>query len=84
MTQLQALSDAAREDYNDARDDWHPNLAIIRTPQLDYLHDEIGQIVASNRHDADRIRGVVAIDALPGLGKTTIAQRTGDSSITPR
>lgn len=74
MAQLRALSDAAREDYNEERNDWHPNLKIIRTPQLDYLHDEMDQIVASNRHDADRIRGVVAIDALPGLGKTTIAQ----------
>ena len=77
MAQLQALGDAAREDYNEARHDWHPNLAIIRTPQLADLHDEIDQIVASNRHDAGRIRGVVAIDALPGLGKSTIAETCG-------
>jgi hypothetical protein len=77
MAQLQALSDCARDDYNEARHDWHPNIPIIETPQLAYLHDEIDQIVGSNRHDAGRIRGVVAIDALPGLGKSTIAETFG-------
>jgi hypothetical protein len=77
MAQLQALSDSARDDYNEARHDWHPNIPIIETPQLAYLHGEIDQIVGSNRHDAGRIRGVVAIDALPGLGKSTIAETFG-------
>jgi hypothetical protein len=71
--QLAALSPAARDGYDEARHDWHPNLGIVRTQQLDALHAEIGQVVASNRQDSDRMRGVVAIDALPGLGKTTIA-----------
>jgi hypothetical protein len=77
MAQLQALSDSARDDYNEARHDWHPNIPIIETPQLACLHGEIDQIVGSNRHDAGRIRGVVAIDALPGLGKSTIAETFG-------
>lgn len=33
----------------------------------------IDQVMASNRRDADRLRGSVVIDAAPGLGKTTIA-----------
>lgn len=37
------------------------------------IHDELDQVVATNRQDPDRVRGSVVIDALPGLGKTTIA-----------
>src|SRR5438270_245190 len=46
-------------------------------PQLAALHDSLDMIVQSNRHDGGRIRGVAAIDALPGLGKTTIAETFG-------
>jgi hypothetical protein len=70
--QLSALSDRAREDYAEARHDWHANFGILRTPQLAAVHDELEQIVAAHRHDPDRIRGAAVIDALPGLGKTTI------------
>jgi len=71
--ELARVSDEAREDYNEARHDWHANFGILRTPQLAAIHDELEQIVASNRQDPDRIRGAAVIDALPGLGKTTIA-----------
>jgi hypothetical protein len=71
--QLAALSGQAREDYDEARHDWHANFGILRTPQLAAVHDELDQIVASNRQDPDRVRGAAVIDALPGLGKTTIA-----------
>jgi hypothetical protein len=70
---LAALSEAAREDYDETRHDWHANFGILRTPQLAAVHDELDQIVASNRQDPDRVRGAAVIDALPGLGKTTIA-----------
>lgn len=76
-TQLDALSDEAREDYNDRRHDWHANFGIIQTPQLASIHEELDQIVASNRQDSDRIRSAAVIDALPGLGKTTIANLYG-------
>jgi hypothetical protein len=75
--QLNALSEDAREDYNDRRHDWHANFGIIQTPQLASLHEELDQIVASNRQDGDRIRSAAVIDALPGLGKTTIANLYG-------
>ena len=71
--QLTALGAGAREDYDEARHDWHANFGILKTPQLAGVHDELEQIVAANRQDPDRIRGAAVLDALPGLGKTTIA-----------
>lgn len=70
---LAALGREAREDYDDARHDWHANFGILKTPQLAAVTDELEQIVATNRQDPDRVRGAAVIDALPGLGKTTIA-----------
>lgn len=75
--QLDALAEQAVQDYNDQRCDWHANFGIVRTPQLDSVHVELDQIVASNRQDGDRVRGAAVIDALPGLGKTTIANLYG-------
>jgi hypothetical protein len=77
LRQLSALGQEAAEDYNDARHDWHANFGIVATPQLSAVHDELDQIVASNRQDGDRIRSAAVIDALPGLGKTTIANLFG-------
>jgi hypothetical protein len=67
--QLNALGEDAREDYNDRRHDWHANFGIIQTPQLASLHDELAQIVASNRQDGDRIRSAAVIDALPAWAR---------------
>jgi hypothetical protein len=71
--QLTGLSEDAKVDYDDLRHDWHANFGTIKTPQLAAIHDELDQIVATNRQDPDRVRGAAVIDALPGLGKTTIA-----------
>jgi hypothetical protein len=71
--QLSKLAGDARADYDDARHDWHANFGILKTPQLAAIHDELDQIVATNRQDPDRVRGAAVLDALPGLGKTTIA-----------
>ncbi|GGM88137.1 AAA family ATPase [Dactylosporangium sucinum] len=73
VKQLAGLGRDAREEYDEARHGWHANFGILKTPQLAGLHDELGQIVATNRQDPDRVRGAAVIDALPGLGKTTIA-----------
>jgi hypothetical protein len=70
---LARLGQAAREDYDEARHDWHANFGVLRTPQLAGVHEELDLIVAANRQDSDRVRGAAVIDALPGLGKTTIA-----------
>lgn len=79
LARLRALGEAAREEYDESRHDWHPNLAIIETEQLRAVHRVIDLIVQSNRQESDRIRGAGAIDAFPGLGKTTIASTFGRS-----
>jgi hypothetical protein len=74
---LAALSDDAREDYNEARLDWHANFGTIATPQLSAVREHLELIVDSNRQDSDRVRGAAVIDGLPGLGKTTVVNLFG-------
>jgi len=69
--QIRALSDGALAAYNRRRRVWHANLGPIRTPQLIALHEDLWDIVDSNVQDGDKAKGAVAIDAFPGLGKTT-------------
>lgn len=69
--QLRALSDTAAADYNQRRSLWHANLGPFNTPQLAALHDDLWDIVDSNRQDADKAKGAVAVDGHPGLGKST-------------
>ncbi|WP_059014625.1 TniB family NTP-binding protein [Mycobacterium sp. M26] len=68
---LNTLSEKAREDYDARRRKWHANIGPIKTPQLAALHDDLWDIVDSNDQDGDKAKGAVAIDAYPGLGKTT-------------
>ncbi|MFF3932896.1 ATP-binding protein [Streptomyces hirsutus] len=71
MAQLAALSSGAKADYNRLRREWHANLGPIRTPQLSELHEDLWDIIDSNLQDGDKAKGAVAVDAFPGLGKTT-------------
>ncbi len=68
---LKALSENALEAYNRQRREWHANIGPIKTPQLEELHEDLWDIVDSNLQDGDKAKGAVAIDAFPGLGKTT-------------
>ncbi|BFV57545.1 AAA family ATPase [Kitasatospora sp. CMC57] len=68
---LRALSLPARAAYDRARRVWHANLGPIKTPQLAALHEDLWDIVDSNLQDGDKAKGAVAVDAFPGLGKTT-------------
>jgi hypothetical protein len=68
---IRALGEGARVEYERARRGWHANIGPIRTPQLAELHEDLWDIVDSNAHDGDKPKGSVAIDAFPGLGKTT-------------
>ncbi|MGX5207145.1 TniB family NTP-binding protein [Streptomyces violaceus] len=70
-TALKALDDGALVAYNRDRRQWHANLGPIRTPQLAALHEDLWDIVDSNQQDGDKAKGAVAVDAFPGLGKTT-------------
>ncbi len=69
--QIRALGEKARDDYNKRRRIWHANLGPIKTPQLAALHEDLWDIVDSNAQDGDKAKGSIAIDAFPGLGKTT-------------
>lgn len=73
LRQLASLSPAAKAEYDRSRAKWHANFGILRTPQLVAIHEELDLIVSANQQDADRVKGAVVLDALPGLGKTTIA-----------
>ena len=69
--ELEELSEEAYDGYNRQRREWHANLGPIKTPQLAALHEDLWDIVDSNAQDGDKAKGAVAIDAFPGLGKTT-------------
>ena len=68
---VEALGENAYEDYNRQRREWHANLGPIKTPQMADLHEDLWDIVDSNLQDGDKAKGAIAIDAFPGLGKTT-------------
>ncbi|MFB7552491.1 TniB family NTP-binding protein [Streptomyces sp. NPDC056154] len=65
------LSEPARLEYEKHRSIWHANLGPIKTPQLTALNEDLWDIVDSNQQDGDKAKGAVAVDAFPGLGKTT-------------
>ncbi|MFE7112770.1 TniB family NTP-binding protein [Streptomyces sp. NPDC057575] len=65
------LSEPARLEYEKHRSIWHANLGPIKTPQLTALHEDLWDIVDSNQQDGDKAKGAIAVDAFPGLGKTT-------------
>ncbi|MEU9197037.1 ATP-binding protein [Streptomyces hundungensis] len=69
--QLKELGTQARAEYDRSRREWHANLGPIKTPQLVELHEDLWDITDSNLQDGDKAKGAVAIDAFPGLGKTT-------------
>jgi hypothetical protein len=73
VRQLHALSDSAVTTYNLRRSDWHANIRV-KTPQLEALHEDLGDILDSNAQHGDRAKGAIAIDGYPGLGKTTAVQ----------
>lgn len=70
---LNRLGAAARREYDLARRVWHANIGPLKTPQMTAVHEDLWDIVDSNMHDGDKVKGAAAIDAFPGLGKTTTA-----------
>ncbi|SFY31579.1 ATP-binding protein [Streptomyces atratus] len=69
--QLKKLCDEALTEYNRARRKWHANLGPLGTPQMKALHEDLWDIFDSNDQDSDKVKGGIALDAFPGLGKTT-------------
>lgn len=70
---LKKMSQDSLAVYNRSRRVWHANLGPIATPQLNEIHEDLWDIVDSNQQDGDKAKGMVAIDALAGLGKSTAA-----------
>nr|WP_257003375.1 hypothetical protein [Streptomyces sp. Alain-F2R5] len=75
--QLASLSPRDLLVHNDGREVWHANIGPIDTPQLLALHDELAEIVESNRHDGDKTKPAALVDAYPGLGKSTAVRAYG-------
>src|SRR3984957_2766653 len=71
LRQVKALSEEARADRARRLRVWHANLGPFETPQLADLHEDMWDIIDSNAQDGDKVKGAIAIDAFPGLGKTT-------------
>jgi hypothetical protein len=69
--QLSKLGDDALAEYNKSRRKHHANLGPLQTPQMTALHEDLWDIVDSNEQDGDKVKGGIAVDAFPGLGKTT-------------
>ena len=70
-SQVRALSEPARADRGRRLRVWHANLGPFETPQLAELHEDMWDIIDSNAQDGEKVKGAIAIDAFPGLGKTT-------------
>jgi len=70
-SQLKELTDDALGEYNKSRRKHHANLGPLQTPQMAALHEDLWDIVDSNDQDGDKVKGGIAVDAFPGLGKTT-------------
>ena len=70
---LARLGPEARGEYDLARRVWHANIGPLKTPQMAAVHEDLQEIIDSNMHDGGKVKGAAAIDAFPGLGKTTTA-----------
>ena len=71
---ISALGDAAANEYNLRRREWHANLGPLKTPQLVALHEDLWDILDSNLQDGDKAKSAVAIDAFPGPHPSTDPQ----------
>lgn len=76
MAQLVALSESSRVAYDQQRREWHANI-VLRSEQVDRLHQDLLDIVDSNLQDSDRVKSAAAIDAPPTMGKTTALRMFG-------
>ncbi|GAA2282461.1 hypothetical protein GCM10010430_80400 [Kitasatospora cystarginea] len=72
--QLKLLSGDALADHNRRRRRWHASLRPVRTEQVDLLHEDLNDIFdACLDQGGQEAKGAAALDAFPGLGKTTAA-----------
>ncbi|WP_157850051.1 MULTISPECIES: TniB family NTP-binding protein [Kitasatospora] len=67
----EAMTPDERDDFNDARDDHHSALALVRTSRMQEIHQAIDQRIRVNRHQAAGARRGIVIDGPPTIGKST-------------
>ncbi|MEU5547789.1 AAA family ATPase [Streptomyces sioyaensis] len=67
------LSEPEKDAYDLERRVWHANIGPLKTPQMTAIHEDLWDLIDSNLQDGDKVKGSAAIDAYPGLGKTTAA-----------
>lgn len=75
--EYEAMSEQAREQFNDARDDYHSANVIVRTDAMNVIHEEITVHMKMNRRAPAGARRGVVIDGLPGVGKSTLVKMFG-------
>lgn len=76
MTQISALSSAARKAYAAQRRQWHESI-LLRTPQVAAVNDQLDDLLEANEEAVNRVRAAAAIDAPPSLGKSTTVDAYG-------
>jgi hypothetical protein len=72
-TKTETRHDGARLDNLtlSRKEDWRRMVEAPPRIELGQLHEDLWDIVDSNLQDADKAKGAIAVDAFPGLGKTT-------------
>jgi hypothetical protein len=76
-TKLQALTAAARSEYDRQRRIWHANLPTIRTTQFSEIYETLWDILDSNMQDGDKAKSAVGIEGPAGIGKSICVQEFG-------
>lgn len=75
--EMSRLTSSELRDYTEARQIWNRNMPTVITPQLSAAFQMLRDAAASLQRDSNKPPGSVVIDALPGVGKTTIATEFG-------
>ncbi|MDJ0340443.1 TniB family NTP-binding protein [Streptomyces sp. H10-C2] len=70
----QAMDDAEREIFNEARDDYHSAFIILRTPPMDRIHAQITKKLKLNKGAPAGARPGIVIDGPPTVGKSTLVK----------
>jgi Bacterial TniB protein len=73
---LSRLSAAGREEYDEARRDYHGDLPLANTPMIQKVISTSRLLVQLNRHQVSARRGVI-ISGASGTGKTTTLTQLG-------
>lgn len=77
LADYEAMTDDAREEFNEARDAYHSALVIVRTEPMKLIHQDITLKMKMNRRAPAGARRGVVIDGPPTVGKSTMVKMFG-------